>query len=95
MNYFQNLTCALSQLANALAGGNHNELLSARAYRTKNIALVWIINKAFRDPNHCKDAFEFEQDCPQLPFPEYMKERSLMDLAKDEIVNNLIDRFLE
>jgi hypothetical protein len=72
MHYFSNLLCAFSQLLNAIFGGNHNEMLSAKAHR-KNIKwLIRVINFLFLDSNHCKKAFEYERDNPQLPFPEYL-----------------------
>ena len=71
-NYILNLFCAFSQFINALTGGNHNELLSAKAYR-KNIKwLIRLINLLFLDSDHCKKAFEYERDCIHLPFPEYL-----------------------
>jgi hypothetical protein len=72
MHYFSNLLCAFSQFINALAGGNHNEMLSARAYRKDIKWLIRVINFLFLDSNHCKKAFEYERDNPQLPFTQYL-----------------------
>jgi hypothetical protein len=73
MNYLSNLLCAFSQFLNALAGGNHNEMLSARVFRSKNKVAIWLINTLFFDKNHCEKAFNFERDNPQIPFTEYLK----------------------
>ena len=66
-NYILNLFCAFSQFINALAGGNHNELLSARVYREERQWLVYIIDTLFFDPNHCRESYEFEAKNEQLP----------------------------
>lgn len=70
--YFLNLLCAISQFLNAIFGGNHNEMLSARAYRSKNKAAIWLINILFWDKSHCEKAFNYERNNPQLPFIEYL-----------------------
>jgi hypothetical protein len=70
--YILNIFCAISQLINALTGGNHNEMLSAKAYRKDIKWLIRLINIIFLDSNHCKKAFEYERDYPQLPFSEYL-----------------------
>ncbi len=70
--YLLNILVALSQLINALAGGNPDELLSASAYRTKNAVLMGLINFLFWDKAHCLKAFEFERNNPQMPFTEYI-----------------------
>lgn len=80
MNYFKKVFVGLSQLTNAVMGGNPNELLSARAYRTNNSLLVSLINSMFFDSNHCKKAFEFELRNEQLP--EY---KNLCLLNKDNL----------
>lgn len=72
-DYLKNLLCAFSQFLNAVLGGNHNEMLSARVFRSKNKVAIWLINTLFLESNHCKKAFEYERDNPQLSFPEYLK----------------------
>lgn len=66
--YILRILVALSQLSNAILGGNPNELLSARAYRTNNTLLIKLIDLLFFfDKDHCKTSFLFELENEQLP----------------------------
>lgn len=67
MKYIKGIFVGISQFTNVIMGGNPNELLSARAYRTKNKILMFIINRAFFDKDHCKKAYIFELNNDQLP----------------------------
>lgn len=54
MNYIKNIGTALSQLLNAIVGGNPNMTLSARAYCEDWKVAERIINKIFfMEEDHC------------------------------------------
>ena len=54
MQYIKNIGTALSQILNALIGGNPNMTISARAYCENWVIAEKIINKIFFfDEDHC------------------------------------------
>lgn len=57
---------AVDQLGNTLLGGMADETISARAYRNQWRAQK-LINWLFRDPEHCRKAYESECNRKQLP----------------------------
>jgi hypothetical protein len=80
-SYWRNLGIALDQGLNTILGGQPDETLSSRAYRTELKKRVLgtifrpIIDTLFWfEPNHCKDAFFAERKRAQLP-PEFREEK--------------------
>lgn len=65
---------ALDQFGNVLLGGMADETVSARAYRCGWLRTQKAINWAFRDPNHCRDAYFSELGRKHLP-AEYLEAR--------------------
>lgn len=62
MGYFISVGSALSQVVNALIGGNPNESLSGRAYRLKDKGWGWLYKTLntifFFQEDHCQMAYE-------------------------------------
>ena len=72
MNYFRSVAIAVDQLLNALIGGWPDESLSSRAYRVGLTYDKWVLASVinalfFWQQNHCKSAYENEQERRHLP----------------------------
>ncbi len=66
--YFLRLLIAIDQLCNTILGGQPDETISARAWRTRNTLLIHIIDTIFWfDPRHCETSFESETIRKYLP----------------------------
>ena len=66
--YMLGLFVGISQLVNSMFGGNPNELLCARAYRTNNKLLIKVLDSIFFfNKDHCKNSYKFELNNDQLP----------------------------
>lgn len=69
---------AIDQLFNALFGGWADETLSSRAWRQHGRKTGWFILRIvidslfFREGDHCRTAYESEQDRIQIP-PEFRR----------------------
>ncbi|THA14533.1 hypothetical protein [Rodentibacter pneumotropicus] len=75
-NWAYHILIAVDQLCNALVGGAADETFSSRCYRGAILAdkpkkrwRFWhkFVNGLFRDPNHCKTAYESEIKRRQYP----------------------------
>lgn len=63
-NYTWAVLLAIDILINAMLQGRRYQTLSGRAHITTNLYWRWtaaVINKLFRDPDHCKNAYEAEK----------------------------------
>ena len=59
MSYIGRVKESISQLANAITGGYSDEMLSARAHRTKNKPLITILDAVFGHA-HCQTMHDWE-----------------------------------
>ena len=68
MDYLKRVLIAIDQLfAVMFFAAEPDETISAMAHRLKWTRLEAFINWLFRDPNHCREAYEAERDGDQLP----------------------------
>ena len=70
MMYIRLLGIATSRWINAAVGGDPDEMLSARAWRERDIRpwLVALIDAVyFFDENHCQECLEIERERRQPP----------------------------
>lgn len=73
-----NVGIAFDQFINACIGGSPDETLSARAWRLKDVSLVWkctrwcIDTLFFWQKGHCAASYNSEMERKQLP-EEYRK----------------------
>lgn len=72
LQYIRRVLIGFDQFCNSILGGYPDETISARLWRTRNqsILIDWcrvLVDTIFGNPNHCKNAYDWEISRGDLP----------------------------